>query len=238
MEGILDYLRIMITSRIGRLHRGLLLATSSVFLAVGWRGSAVEASATNGVTVPPKHTNLPAHLEVASEPEVRRPLSELRRGLRGVFFNPQVKQSESPEFPWLLLYPQCRSEVRTHLQELISTTDINFVSIFVNIAHSLKQPSRSPPAGQPLTAWANINYLDNVAAFIDDCHTAGVSVEIDLACNLWVPHSVEPKHQIANSSKWPMPGESPWIKSAVWYRETITYIEGRTRHRSASRCGA
>ena len=220
----------MISSRIGRLHQASLLAAFLVFLSGGWRGSAVEAAATNVVTAPPNLKDAPSHVQVKSAPEAHRPLPRTGTGLRGVFFNPQVKQSEAPEFPWLLLYPQCRSEVRTHLKELVSATDINFISIFVIIAHSLKQPSQSPQEGQPLAAWANIAYLDNVAAFIDDCHTAGVSVEIDLACNLWVPPSVEPKHQIANSGNWPMPGESPWKESALWYRETITYIEGRTKH--------
>jgi hypothetical protein len=220
----------MMTSRIGRLHQGFLVAALLVFLLAGWRGSAVEASGTNAATVPPSHKDLPARPEAKPAPDGHRSLPGTRKGLRGVFFHPQVKQSESPEFPWLLLYPQCRSEVRTHLKELVTTTDINFVSVFVNIAHSLKQPSQSPQVGQPLTAWANTTYLDNVAAFIDDCHTAGVRVEIDLACNLWVPRSVEPKHQIAYSGKWPMPSESPWNEAALWYRETITYLEGHTRH--------
>ena len=221
---------VMITSRIGRPHQGFLLVAFSVLLFAGWRGSAVEASGTNAVTVPPNRKDLPARLEVKPAPDGQRPLPGARKGLRGVFFNPQVKQGESPDFPWLLLYPHCRGEVRTHLKELVTATDANFVSVFVNIAHSLKQPSQSPQVGQPLTAWANTAYFDNVAAFIDDCHTAGVWVEIDLACNLWVPRSVEPKHQIAFSGKWPMPSESPWNEAALWYRETITYIEGRTRH--------
>jgi hypothetical protein len=218
----------MITSRIGRLHLGLLLAVFSTFLAEGWQGSA--AAATNAVASPPARNDLPIRAEMRRESDRQLPLPGLKTGLRGVFFNPQVKQAEAPEFPWLLLYPQCRNEVQRHLKELVATTDMNFVSIFVNIAHSLKQPSQPPQAGQPLSAWANTAYLDNVAAFIDDCHAAGVWVEIDLACNLWVPRSVEPKHQIANSGNWPMPGESPWNEAAQWYRETITYLEGRTRH--------
>ena len=147
-----------------------------------------------------------------------------------MFFNPQLKRAEAAEFPWLLIYPQCRNEVQRHLKELVATTDINFVSIFVNIAHSLKQPSQPPQEGQPLKDWANMAYLDNVATFIEDCHDAGVWVEIDLACNMWIPRSIEPKHQIANFGKWPMPSDTPWTESAVWYRETISYIESHTRY--------
>ncbi len=220
----------MITSRIGQRHHKLLFAVCAVVLLLGSCSSTVAAAVTPAVTATPKRKDLSSSVKVQSAPEDHSPRPRTSRGLRGVFFNPQVKRSESPEFPWLLLYPQCRSEVRTHLKELVTKTDINFVSIFVNIAHSLKHPSQSPQEGQPLTAWANTSYLDNVASFIDDCHTAGVSVEIDLACNMWVPPSVEPKHQIANSGNWPMPGESPWIESALWYRETINYIEGRTKH--------
>jgi len=207
-----------------------LLPALLFFLVLVCRSSAVATDTTSSVTATPKLIRLPSSVTVKSAPDGRRPGLKTGRGLRGVFFNPQVNRIKASEYPWLLLYPQCRSEVRTHLQELVSTTDINFVSIFVNIAHSLQRPSQSPPEGRPLTAWANTSYWDNVAAFIDDCHTAGVSVEIDLASNLWVPRSVEPKHQIANSGHWPLPSEFPWIESAVWYREAITYIEGKTRH--------
>ena len=128
-----------------------LLAAFSVFMLLGWRSSAVEAAATNAVKASPDLTDFPSHAEVKSAPDARRPLPSAGMGLRGVFFNPQVKQRESPEFPWLLLYPQCRSEVRAHLKELVITTDISFLSIFVNIAHSLKHPSWPPQEGQPLT---------------------------------------------------------------------------------------
>lgn len=84
--------------------------------------------------------------------------------------------------------------------------------------------------GQPLTEWANTVYLDGVAAFVDDCHEAGVSAELDLVSNMWIPYSVDPTHQIGNSEHWPMPDETPWNESAAWYRETIEYIEGHTNH--------
>jgi hypothetical protein len=221
--GLADQIEMRLSAaqrRVDALAR-LLLAAISVFALVVDQSSAAEVAITNSVMPTPKLKGHDSSVKVQVAPDGRRPLPRTGTGLRGVFFNPQVKPGASPDFPWLLLYPQCRSEVRTHLKELVATTGINFVGIFVNIAHSLKQPSRPPQADQPLTAWANTAYLDNVAAFLDDCQTAGVSVEIDLACNMWVPPSVEPKHQIANSGKWPMPSESPWIESALWYSETI-----------------
>jgi hypothetical protein len=186
-----------------------LLTTFSIFVLGVCPRRTVAATSTNSAAAQPELKTCPSSVKIKSEPDGRRPLPRNSPGLRGVFFNPQVNRGKSPEFPWLLLYPQCRNEIRVHLQELVRTTDLNFVCIFVNIAHSLRQPSQSPPEGQPLIAWANTAYWDNVAAFIDDCASAGVSVEIDLASNLWVPRSAEPLHQIANSGNWPMPGEAP-----------------------------
>ncbi|MCX5758051.1 MAG: hypothetical protein NTU83_06020, partial [Candidatus Hydrogenedentes bacterium] len=37
-------------------------------------------------------------------------------------------------------------------------------------------------------------------------------------------------HQIGNSGYWPMPGETPWNESGMWYRETIEYIESHAKH--------
>jgi len=151
---------------------------------------------------------------------------------RGVYFNPLVKP-ETPDFPWLCFYPEYRPQIQTTLKELVSATGINLIDIFVCIAYSLKKPSQAPQEGQPLTEWANIAYLDGVAAFIDDCHDAGLSVELDLASNMWIPYSVDPGHQIGNSGYWPKPDETPWNESALWYREMIEYIEGRTKHPEA-----
>ena len=171
-----------------------------------------------------------ASLQAATASTSRGAVPLADKAWRGVFFNPQVKRGESPEFPWLLHYSLCRHEVQAHLKDLVGTTRVNFVSVFVNIAHSLQKPSRLPQPGQPVASWANTAYLDNVAAFIDDCDEAGLSVEVDLASNLWLPLSVDAQHQIANSGSWPAPTENPWIESALWYRETIQAIEDRTRH--------
>jgi len=147
---------------------------------------------------------------------------------RGVFFNPQVTVPDGQ--PWLVSYPLCRAQIRTALHELADTAGINLVAIFVCIRDSLKEPSQAPREGQPLAEWANLAYLNNVAAFVGDCHEAGVAAEIDLATNMWVPCSVEPTHQIANQGTWPMPSEAPWNESAMWYREAINYIEQQAEH--------
>jgi hypothetical protein len=148
---------------------------------------------------------------------------------RGVYFNPLVK-ADAPNFPWLLFYPQFRNQVRAALHDLAATTGVNLVDIFVCIAYSLKTPAVAPGTNQPLAEWANPAYLDNVAAFIDDCHDAGLSAEIDLVSNMWVPYSVDPKNQIGDSGYWPKPDETPWDESAMWYREMIMAIEARTKH--------
>ncbi len=168
-------------------------------------------------------------------------------GFRGVFFNPKLAPVASPAAPqdalpyssawggepWLCSYPAYRSQVQAVLQELASVAGVNLVDIFVSIPYSLKNPAQAPKKGQALDEWANIQYLDNVAAFVDDCHAAGVSVGIDLASNMWIPYSVDTEHQLANSGKWPMPDETPWDESALWYREVITYIEGHAEHSDA-----
>jgi hypothetical protein len=148
---------------------------------------------------------------------------------RGVYFNPLLKP-ETPDFPWLCFYPEFRPRVKGVLAELVEKTGVNLVDIFVAIAYSLKNPAVPPKEGQPLSEWANIGYLDGVAAFVDDCAEAGVFVELDLASNMWIPHSVDPEHQIGDSGYWPRPDETPWDESAKWFRETIEYVESRVKH--------
>ena len=152
-------------------------------------------------------------------------------GLRGVYFNPYL--SSEPHYPWLLHYPKHRGEVQAQLKALATETQLNLVSVFVVIAYSLKTPAEAPVAGASMEAWANLDYLDNVAQFVDDCHDAGLSVELDLASNLWVPYSVDPAHQISNSGYWPKPDETPWDEAATWYTGVIEYIEGKAAHPEA-----
>ena len=155
--------------------------------------------------------------------------TNIRPFFRGVYFNPLVKP-DTPDFSWLSFYPEFRPRIQSVIQELAVVTGINLVAIFVAIPYALKHPSQAPREGEPFDDWANTAYLDGVAAFVDDCFSAGVSVELDLASNLWIPYSVDPRHQIGNSGYWPMPDETPWKASALWYRETIAYIERKTRY--------
>ncbi len=159
-----------------------------------------------------------------------------RTPFRGVHFNPLIQHKPDAEsidlagYPWLCLYPEVREQVCNAIDELVRVAGINLVDVYVAIPYSLKIPSQAPQEGRALTEWANTSYLDNVAAFVDDCYKRGVSVELDLACNMWIPYSTDPSHQIANTGHWPMPDETPWNESALWYRETIRYIEGRVKH--------
>lgn len=147
----------------------------------------------------------------------------------GVYFNPLVK-ADQPDFPWLMYYSDCRPRIAAELRDLSSTARITLVDIFVLIAYALKTPSAAPKTEAPFSEWARTGYLDNVAAFVDDCFDAGIAVELDLVSNMWIPYSVDPAHQIANSGYWPMPDETPWDESARWYGETIAYIEAHAKH--------
>lgn len=174
-----------------------------------------------------------AHAGGAPEQDAQKPsaagaASAASPDFRGVYFNPQVKAGEA-DFPWLCFYPEYRSSIRTALTELVHASGINLVDIFVCIAYSLKTPAIAPKADQPITEWGNMAYLDGLVSFINDCQEAGLQVELDLANNLWVPYSADPKHQIGNSGYWPLPDETPWDEAANWYREVISYVEGRVK---------
>ncbi|MCC6486789.1 MAG: hypothetical protein IT364_04755, partial [Candidatus Hydrogenedentes bacterium] len=151
---------------------------------------------------------------------------------RGVHFNPQVRP-EQPDFPWLLHYGDCRDAVRIHLRDTVDTLHINFIDFFVLIPHTLAVPPKGPAAGQPVEEWANLTYLDNLAAFLDDCHTLGVSAEIDLACIMWIPSTVDSEHHISVSGVWPKADDTPWDESTTWYRGVIEYVEKRVQHPEA-----
>jgi hypothetical protein len=148
--------------------------------------------------------------------------------LRGVFFNPQPR--DDPDFPWLLFYPDCRAAVRAEIAGLVEATGVNMVTVYVLIAYSLNRPSDAIQSEQPFSDWANTAYLDNVALFVDDCNAVGLSVELDLASNLWVPYSADAKRQIGHSEHWPMPDETPWDEAAAWYCGVIKYVERKATH--------
>lgn len=152
--------------------------------------------------------------------------------LRGFNFNPQVVPSDAG-FPWLMFYSQYRTRITTELQELVSTTNINFIDLIVLFPWTLKYAHQAPQANQPLAEWASIPFLDNLAMFIDDCHGLGVSVEVDLANHMWIPYSVDSEnHHVGYPGDpwWPVADETPWDESATWYTQIINYIEGKVVH--------
>ncbi len=179
----------------------------------------------------------------AGAPETQSPMPPA--ALRGVYFNPQFQANEGASWEalplsaplggdvWLRSYPDYRGQVCTALHELASVAGINLVDIFVSIPFSLKTLAQPPTAGQALDEWADVSYLNNIAAFVDDCHEANIAVELDLATNMWAPYSVDTERQLANSGKWPMPDETPWDESATWYCAMITYIESHAKHPEA-----
>jgi hypothetical protein len=155
------------------------------------------------------------------------------RAWQGVFFNPQIRPD--PDFPWLLHYAECRSSVRSALEDLHDTCRINLVDVFVMIPGSLRVPARGNRAGEPLEQWANREFLDNVAQFVDDCSEAGIGAELDLVDNRWIPYTVDSAEHIGGPGKpwWPVADGTPWRASADWYRQVIEYVESHARHPDA-----
>ncbi len=148
---------------------------------------------------------------------------------RGVFFNPQL--GSNPVFSELY-YRQYRPQIRTILQEMHETADINLVAMFIIIPHTLLNPGQGNQAGQTIEQWGNLAYLDNVALFIDDCSEAGIAVELDLADNRWIPYTVDSEHHIGkpNDPWWPVADDTPWDESAEWYSQIINYVESHAAH--------
>jgi len=159
--------------------------------------------------------------------------SEPAPPFRGVFFNPQT--NADPNFPWLLHYGDCREEVRAALRELVDTLQVNLVAVFILIPNTLKDPPHGNESGQALEAWANMAFLDHVAAFVDDCHAAGLSVAFDLADNRWIPHRVDATRHLGQPGNpwWPVADETPWDEAASWYRQIIEYVESHAAHPEA-----
>lgn len=165
----------------------------------------------------------------------KRNAANPRRGFRGFFFNPNIRHDGMDGYPWPVFDPygkEYRAKIRTALRELAIEANINLIDVFIPIPFTLAHPPKAPRADQPLSQWANIAYLNNVAVFVDDCHDAGISVAFDLADNRWIPYSVDSKHHIGRpgGKSWPVADESPWDESATWYREIINYVESRAKH--------
>lgn len=158
---------------------------------------------------------------------------------RGVFFNPQLQPG--PEFPWQLHYRTCRDAIKRDLAELKKAADFNLVAVYVLMPHTLATPKRAPRPGESIEGWANLNYLDQLALFIDDCHEAGLSVALDMANNLWVPGAIDPEGRRVGVPDdppgrdpwWPVADDTPWDESIAWYTGIITYVEEHARHPEA-----
>jgi len=147
--------------------------------------------------------------------------------LQGVHFNP-VSPSPPGTSHWLVDYHLIRDRARREVAELVAETGINFLDVMVLIPFTLREKATAPSDdARDVTEWANMTTLDNLVAFLDDCHEVGVSVEIDLCTNMWVPHNVDTAEHIGNSEWWPKPDETPWTESAVWYAQIIRYVEER-----------
>ena len=145
--------------------------------------------------------------------------------LQGVHFNP-VSETPPGTGHWLADYHFIRERVKGELAELVQETGINFLDVMVLIPTTLGAKATAPSDHAPdVREWANMTTLDNLVAFLDDCDRVGISVEIDLACNLWVPYSVDTPNHIGNSEWWPKPDDTPWTEAAVWYEQIIRYVE-------------
>ncbi|MCO5236455.1 MAG: hypothetical protein M9933_09320 [Chitinophagaceae bacterium] len=164
-------------------------------------------------------------------------------GFRGVFFNPYLKTTPSPEHPYaiFLRYDKAyRAEVKEALNDLAKDAGINLVSLFIPIPLTLKKAATAPPAAKPNTIltnddldYYNTAFLDGIALFIDDCYEAGLSVELDLADNRWVSYAINPDQRkvgYEGEPYWPIADDTPWDESARWYSDVIIYIEGKTKH--------
>ncbi|MFT4690866.1 MAG: hypothetical protein ACKVHO_03555 [Verrucomicrobiia bacterium] len=152
--------------------------------------------------------------------------------LQGVFFNPLPSPPALRH--WLADFHKTSKLVERELIELIDTTAINFVDIHLLMPTTLKHKGRAPSDDDATpTVWANLQTLDNLAAFVDLCHRHEVTVEIDLANHMWIPYSVNTSRHIGRSEWWPRPDSTPWTESRVWYTQIIEYVEARCAHPEA-----
>jgi len=146
----------------------------------------------------------------------------------GAHFNPKV----SSGLPWLLYYHRHKKRVNKELSDLVKKTGINFIDIIVLIPRTLKT-KKVPPSdpSAPISTWANMDMMNNLVDFLDYCYSQNVSVEIDLANNMWIPFSVDTKNHIANREWWPVPDKDPWTESIIWYTQIIEYVEKKVNHK-------
>jgi hypothetical protein len=152
--------------------------------------------------------------------------------LQGVFFNPLPSPPALRH--WLADFHKTSKQVEQELTELIDTTAINFIDVHVLMPTTLKHKGTAPADNDASPeVWANLQTLDNLAAFVDLCHRHEVTVEIDLANHMWIPYSVETARHIGRSEWWPRPDSTPWTESKVWYTQIIEYVEAHCAHPEA-----
>ncbi|WP_165222295.1 hypothetical protein [Aquisphaera insulae] len=155
-------------------------------------------------------------------------------GFRGVFFNPNVRHAAMEGYPFPVFDPYdppYREGLRAALRDLAREAAINLVCLFVPIQFTLARAGVGPRPGQPVEGWANLTYLKNLAVFVDDCHEAGVSVELDLVDNRWIPGRLDGANHIGKpGSGWPVADDSHCESAATWYAGLIRFVEERARH--------
>lgn len=145
--------------------------------------------------------------------------------LQGVHFNP-ASESSTGTGHWLADYHLIRERVCGELAELVHETGMNFLDIIVLMPTTFREKAMAPSDGMTdVRQWADMQTLGNLVAFVDDCHRLGVCVEIDLACNMWIPYRIDTENHIAQSEWWPKPDGTPWTEAALWYEHIIRYVE-------------
>ena len=90
-----------------------------------------------------------------------------------------------------------KNEVNKELSDLVDKTGINFIDMQVLIPWTLKMegvPPSDPNAS--MTTWANMRTMNNLVDFLDYCYSKNVSVEVDLATNMWIPYTVDTNQHI------------------------------------------
>lgn len=153
-------------------------------------------------------------------------------GFRGVYFNSPVQVSDTLNGMFGIYDPSNREIVRAALASLVQDAGINLIDVFVVIPNTLKNPPQGNKVGQSIEEWADLSFLDSIALFIEDCHDEGISVELDLADNRWIPYAIDSATHIGKpeSPYWPMADDTPWDESALWYSQIIEYVEAKTTH--------
>jgi hypothetical protein len=197
-------------------------------------GSAV--SLTVGIVALVAVIAVAAEVPARESPPAAVPTAPVPERLYGVHFNPQSAAPPGTGH-WLLDYPLIRERIQGELAELVQETGVNFLDIMVLIPFTLRDKATPPTdTARAVSAWANLTTLANLVDFLDCCHRLGLSVEIDLATNMWVPYRVDTANHIGQSEWWPKPDDTPWTEAAVWYEQIIRHVEKAVADPAAIAC--